>query len=581
MSLQAVQPPIMPLDLIVKSDQVDEFHRYLREKFHRAFDTHGDKTLLMLLLIKKAKKCALLLLDNYSNLPLNAVDETRRTALHYACIAEFPDIICILLRRGASPFIKDVEEWTPLHFAAFRCNEVVLEQFANKTFTRLEQDSLRETFFPGTVTPLHLAASGASSMQVGHMAKIAPDINVPDEEGKTALHRATHTLEHVLVLLRAKANLNLLDAYNQTPLCIAAWMGNYAVCAKLLEHGTLVHLGSPSPMQLAFLKGLSQIIELFRTKGAAPVEHVPDATLGQDLYGLILEGNLFKVADALKSGVRIGSTSNVLHRVSDTRQSDPLQIKYLIDLLLHYGASLEARNDVGESPLAYALRQGHDIVSSHLLECGADPNAKDTMSNTPLITFCEQNNYTKAERLILAGANRNVKGTTTPLLSACMHGNFALAKLLLNDKIGETKHKSHVADPNRRINGTRPLIYVIERLGALTKLPHQAKPYQELFDLLLKHRVNVNKKVQHGTALILSLQNKLPDIAEALVAHGADPTIVPDGCQSAHHFARLHGYEKLARTLVEQAPRRERADSVDRIATSIRQELQGKKEKRK
>lgn len=54
------------------------------------------------------------------------------------------------------------------------------------------------------------------------------------------------------------------------------------------------------------------------------------------------------------------------------------------DILLRYGADVNARGDQGYTPLHYAARMGNTVVAELLLKQGADAKLKDDRGRTPL-----------------------------------------------------------------------------------------------------------------------------------------------------------------------------------------------------
>ena len=57
----------------------------------------------------------------------------------------------------------------------------------------------------------------------------------------------------------------------------------------------------------------------------------------------------------------------------------------VIQLLLDADASINARNNLGETPLMIAAENGHDDTVRFLIERGADVNAQDTLGKTALM----------------------------------------------------------------------------------------------------------------------------------------------------------------------------------------------------
>ncbi|KAK4825658.1 hypothetical protein QYF61_001481 [Mycteria americana] len=100
-----------------------------------------------------------------------------------------------------------------------------------------------------------------------------------------------------------------------------------------------------------------------------------------------------------------------------------------VQLLLHYGAELEAKNEEGQTPLNAACAQPHQPqdmdryyrVCQLLVESGASINAADRDRQHPLHLACKNANAQVAELLLARGANVNVMNYS---------GNTALHNIL-------------------------------------------------------------------------------------------------------------------------------------------------------
>ena len=69
-------------------------------------------------------------------------------------------------------------------------------------------------------------------------------------------------------------------------------------------------------------------------------------------------------------------------------------------------------DELGNTPLHYAVRQGHMEVAARLIEAGANVNAHDErwIGNTPLSDNVEEASFEMIRRLIEAGADPTIPG---------------------------------------------------------------------------------------------------------------------------------------------------------------------------
>jgi len=84
-----------------------------------------------------------------------------------------------------------------------------------------------------------LAARLAIEGMVEALIESQADVNIADENGKTALHwaAAVNNVEAVNVLLKNNANRDAQDNKDETPLFLAAREGSYQAARALLDHG--------------------------------------------------------------------------------------------------------------------------------------------------------------------------------------------------------------------------------------------------------------------------------------------------------------------------------------------------------
>ena len=101
--------------------------------------------------------------------------------------------------------------------------------------------------------------------------------------------------------------------------------------------------------------------------------------------------------------------------------------------LLDAGASLEARDRVGNQPLAIAATEGHNGLVSLFLKHKASVDARNLEGSTALFLAAEAERLKAAEILVQNSANTNIAGRSgiSPIGAAAYTGNAALVKLLL------------------------------------------------------------------------------------------------------------------------------------------------------
>ena len=101
-------------------------------------------------------------------------------------------------------------------------------------------------------------------------------------------------------------------------------------------------------------------------------------------------------------------------------------------LALDAGADVNAKAELQETPLHWAVERRDSDLVKLLIERGADVNAKSTLANTPLHWAVEYAHLDIAKFLIEKGADINAPNTfdETPRQLAKSHGIANIVKLL-------------------------------------------------------------------------------------------------------------------------------------------------------
>lgn len=323
-----------------------------------------------------------------------------------------------------------------------------------------------------------------------------------DTDG-TPLHHVTATgsIEAIIALLKStKTNyLETIDSLGRTPLHIACQHGLTQVVITLVSYGFKAdsqdHFGM-SPLHYACQYGDRAIFKILIKN---PYQHASDYF-----------GNTY------------------LHYASKYKMARAIIYNGHID-------QLEARNQLGLTPLHLAVRSKNHKLLLFYTQTHADLNISDHEGNTPLHYAVLKDNITAVQILLNAKVNvdaRNKNGMT-PTHIVCKTGNLQIFSILSFKKV----------NLNALDNlGNTPLHYsCIER-------------HLKLVFLLIHKKVKLNILNKVGmTPLHYASQNGQQSIFAYLLQIGeADSRIADKTGNTPLHYACRHNHYQLARDLLDE-----------------------------
>jgi ankyrin repeat protein len=247
----------------------------------------------------------------------------------------------------------------------------------------------------------------------------------------------------VQLLLAHGANPEAADKKGRTALMTAAWKNHWHVLSLLLGKGADVnakdHRGRNVLHNLAADKQLDwgdEVIQLLLKQDI----HI-DGEKGQDnlrrspLHWSCATGKL-RLAEMLLTRPH-GPKPNV--NAIEIRDKTSLHIAAahdrndIVEMLLSYGANINARSDGGWTPLHNAAEKGGEKIVRILLEGGAEINAKLLNGMTPLHLAAQGGHCDVVKRLLekpdIKRAARDSFGVT-PFLRAAQHKKKDIVTLL-------------------------------------------------------------------------------------------------------------------------------------------------------
>lgn len=307
------------------------------------------QTALHLAVMKGSEEVVRRLVGVMSCESLDAQDAQHMTAVHYAVNGEKVGILRILVQAGARIDLKAEQGNTVLH--------MTVEKGSSKLFTELRASLASLIGLVNDVgeTALHIAAIVGSDF-TGELVSVSPDIEVPTVNRWTPLFCAVHNNRPDTVkLLRSRgAQLNGVDREGKSPLCIAA--------AREKAYDILEYLLADS--LASYQEDITPIVHALEARNFKALKLLLEVGQDKEKRSAELRKILFK-----DRTYRDGKTALHLAVIK--------QYPEAVEILIGFGALVEWLDDLGRTPLSYAVGTGNDKIIDLLLGKGANPNIKD------------------------------------------------------------------------------------------------------------------------------------------------------------------------------------------------------------
>lgn len=392
------------------------------------------------------------------------------------------------------------------------------------------------------------AAMRGDAAAVRRLIDQRADVNVPQNDGATALHWAVFQSNADMVqrLLRAGANPRAANREGSTPMWIASVNGDAGIVKALLDAGADANEKLPlgrTPLMVAARTGSVETLKVLLDRGA----RVGDK---EDLRGTTAimwaadEGHAPAIELLIQRGADIAEVSNAVERGRGPalgKANDPRK------QVAAQGAAVAAREAAeaqGGNPAAAPakpapLAADDDDAGAAVGLIGRRNNAVlDGGKLTPLVYAVRANDLDSVKVLLAAGAdiNQTTGYGWSPLLVATQNRYYKLGEYLL-------EHGADVNLPNK--GGWTPLYLATDNRNIESGDYPVRKGDMDHLDyikLLLRHGANVNARVKDSTqtrtvftnqwldengatAFLRASQSGDLELMQLLLANGADPKI--------------------------------------------------------
>ena len=406
---------------------------------------------------------------------------------------------------------------------------------------------------------LVLAARYGQEDVVRYLLDGGMDVNVTDAYGNTPLIAAAGNGQHSMVrlLLARNADVNAVNEEENSALMAAAAMGDYRLSHALLAAGAGVdRRNNQGETALFFAVRYGHLVtaRVLLNAGAAPnIRNTVRVNLPNSGYT-----PLIYAAD---------------HGVID----EAVDWSAIAKLLLDNGADPNLANTHGEPPMAFAQKRNDQDLMEVLVAGGAkDVQVYTTLnSDEALLKAARVNDVFQVRRVLRDGANVNFVDPNgiTPLLAAALEGNRDIVRILVE----AGAEINYVPSGLRQFAMSRSHAPLSERAlmqaasrGDTPLVAAGRAGHRDTVAYLLEQGADVDLANRQGqTVLFLAVTRGDAPLTGILLSNGADPnTLEQDNRANRVTAARAglgrdsllikavqNGHEEITRLLLEAAAR--------------------------
>ena len=334
---------------------------------------------------------------------VNYQARNNHTALYSAVQEGHPDVVRVLIDAGADIETKGSWGHSPLECASLRDDVVSVKMLVEAGAAVAEADKRRDSC-------LLLAVIQGHTETVRYLAGL-PQVDVDEVRNRqSALFCAIQQGVHhdvVQALIDGGADIERISSWGgRKPLLFASSLGHLAIVKVLV--------GAGADVQVTDSKGETCLIQGARCRCLSQEEGL----LMRYLVGL----PEVDVNHADENGM------TALHGAAKRGYPDVVQV------LIDGGADIEARNNLGRSPLLVACENGDVAKVKMLVEAGAGVRATDIAGNTCLI-LAAHFGHTEIMRYLIGlpevDVNHAANGGETALHVASRRHGHRVAQILL------------------------------------------------------------------------------------------------------------------------------------------------------
>ena len=357
-------------------------------------------------------------------------------------------------------------------------------------------------------------------------------------------------------MVNAGASVDARDALGSTPLLDAAWAGNTAIAAFLIEHGADVNArhseAGSTPLQYAVLTNHAALVSLLLKAGARVAGDYRD---GQSLLHVAAGRGSVPIIDALLEDTKADV------QALDANANTPLDSAVLhgqlaaVETLLRHHADVKYVHPLdGCGALHEACMRGFATLLQPLLDAGADPSARDRFGQTPLDIALAYKNANVVAALLRLGQNlkESQKIAEETMQSATLRGQTEIVRILLENGFEVNRRSAHGSSylNDAALKGQKKMVQLLLEHGASLESRNQTggTPLHdaalggnaEVVALLLDRGAGIDERERESgaTPLMMAASMGRVEVVSLLLKRGANSQLRDKAGHTAFERAR-------------------------------------------
>jgi len=392
------------------------------------------------------------------------------------------------------------------------------------------------------------------------------DINITDNKQENLIHKAARNnyYEVVDLLLKLKVNVNAQNRYDDTPLHLAVQFRNAEVVERLLFEQARVNAKNKkgvAPLHIAAANGKEEILNSLLDHGAKL--NIADQNGMKPIHHGVKSGKRVIIRTLLNNGASLVEVddrkNNVLHHACKVGNDE------LITFILRHMMISDSKNIFGETPLHIAARYCSLSGVKALVHAGFDIQAKNDVGLTPIDVANSANKLENYEYLINYSRSQEYKEKFLKytLHRAVCSGDYECVLQEVNstnvnlfDYYGKSLMYYAIIFGNLRIvkllykKGSR-----IDNIDEFNQSALLIAIYCENYDIikfLLDHKANVNEVFYGRSYLYRAILRNNVEMVKLLIDYKADVNYIDDKHITIYSYAMEYASDEIIELLLSK-----------------------------